>query len=113
MVAPAPFSFLPLGSMATERGPADRDTRGGNELPQAATIGLAVAQDLARVSGCNIEVRETPNGLAIFIEGRAIHSRRQDLLTFLTVDGAVNYIRRHLASPAGLTTRLCVSLHAE
>ena len=82
-------------------------------MEQAATIGLTTAQDRASNPRCRIEIVETERGLAIEVDGNAIHSRRQDLLTFLTFDGAVNYVARHLATPAGLKQRLIVQLHAE
>jgi hypothetical protein len=38
-----------------------------------------------------------PRGYAVCIAGDIIRSQRENELTFLTYDGAINYVRRHLA----------------
>jgi len=85
------------------------DTTEGIELQQPATISLQAAQDRVAQRGCTITLDETQRGYVITVGGNPIHSKRADLLTFLTVDGAVNYVARHLA-PAGQTLRVSVEL---
>lgn len=82
-------------------------------MEQPTTIGLAAAQDRVRRPSCRITIEETPRGYVVAVDGEPIHSRRKDLLTFLTVDGAFNYASRHLATPAGRRATLSVELHAE
>ena len=80
-------------------------------MEQPGTIGLAAAQDRARRPGCRITIEESPRGFLILVDGEPINSRRRDVLSFLTVDGAFNYASRHLATPAGRQVRLLVELH--
>lgn len=73
-------------------------------------IGLKTAQAHVEAGCRSIQIVEGPRGYTIQLNDEVLRSQREDELTFLTVDGAVNYVRRHLASPHGLTTSLTLVL---
>ena len=71
-------------------------------------IALKTAQALIE-AGCRaVEIVERPRGYAICIEGDILRSVREDELTFLTIDGVVNYVRRHLAPPSPPALRVTI-----
>lgn len=63
-------------------------------------IALKTAQAHVQ-DGCReATIIEGPRGYTISIAGDVLRSQREDELTFLTIDGAVNYVRRHLSPPS-------------
>jgi hypothetical protein len=64
-------------------------------------IALKTAQ--ARVQdGCReASIIEGKRGYMIALAGDVLRSQREDELAFLTIDGAVNYVKRHLSPPSG------------
>lgn len=61
-------------------------------------ISLKTATDLlAAEESPSVAIVERPKGYGLAIGACIIRSQREDELTFLTYDAAINYARRHLA----------------
>lgn len=58
----------------------------------------------------SIAIVERPRGFAIEVGGDLIRSQREDELTFLTIDGTINYVRRHLVPPCHPPITVCVTI---
>lgn len=73
-------------------------------------ITLKTALDyLARAEDADVEIVARSRGFGIAIGSAGIlRSQREDELAFLTYDGAVNYVQRHLCPPLDRPLRIVI-----